>query len=83
MNGFTYISNLYNVPAKRGASIEYNGKRGHVTGANGPHVKARLDGETHAKCYHPLDLKWLAATEIKGGCYVKNQANRGRDPKLY
>lgn len=58
MNRFEYIRDYYGVPAKRGALVEYKGKKGKVTGTNGPHVKVRLEGERHAGCYHPTDLKW-------------------------
>lgn len=56
-----YICRHYGVPAKVGAAVEYEGKRGKVTGASGPHVKVKLDGDKHSLPYHPLDLKWLGA----------------------
>lgn len=41
MSDFAYICDYYGVPAKRGAVIEYEGKRGVVTGTHGPHIKAK------------------------------------------
>lgn len=58
MNGMEYIRKMYGVPAKRGALIEYNGKKGVVTGTSGPHIMARLEGEKFSKVYHPTDLSW-------------------------
>jgi len=51
-----YIRDYYRVPAKKGKIVIYKGKFGIITGARGPHVKVRLDGEKHAKPYHPSDL---------------------------
>lgn len=61
MSDFTYIRDYYGVPAKRGAIIEYEGKRGVVTGTHAAYLKVKLDGEKFSKCYHPNDLKWTEA----------------------
>lgn len=53
-----YISEHYGVPAKRNEPVEYEGRKGVVTGASGPHVLVKLDGDKHALPYHPTDLKW-------------------------
>lgn len=53
-----YIRNYYKVPATKGKVVAYKGKLGVITGANGPHVKVRLEGEKHALLYHPSDLKY-------------------------
>jgi hypothetical protein len=58
MSDFKYIQSYYGIPAQRGLVVEYEGRRGVVTGTSGPHLKVKLDGETVAKCYHPADLKW-------------------------
>ena len=50
-----YVRNHYRVPAKRGGRVTYKGKPGAITGARGPHVRIRLDGEKHARPYHPTD----------------------------
>lgn len=49
-----YIRSYYNVPAKRGARVRYNGKPGVIVGSNGARLKIRLDGERSAKAYHPM-----------------------------
>ncbi len=54
-----YIREYYGVPAKRGGRIRYHGRAGVITGARGPHVAVRLDGQNHAKPYHPTDLEYL------------------------
>ena len=61
MSQYDYIRDYYGVPIKQGASIEYEGVRGLVTGTHGPHVKAKLEGEKHSRVFHPQDLKWLDA----------------------
>ncbi len=64
MSDLKYIREYYGVPAKQGEPFSYKGMNGVVTGANGPHVMARLDGEKHSKPYHPTDLHW---PNLKGG----------------
>jgi hypothetical protein len=53
-----YIRNYYDVPAKRGKVVSYNGSLGVITGASGSHVKVRLEGQKNALPYHPSDLKY-------------------------
>ncbi len=53
-----YIREYYEVPAKRGKPVRYRGKAGVVTGSSGALVKVRLDGQKHARPYHPTDLEW-------------------------
>ena len=53
-----YIRNYYRVPAKKGKIVSYKNKLGVITGANGPHVKMRLEGERYSLSYHPSDLKY-------------------------
>lgn len=48
-----YIRQYYGVPAWKGAVVFYRGKRGEITGASGPHLTIRLDGEKHSNPYHP------------------------------
>lgn len=59
-----YIRDYYHVPAKKGKIVSYKGKLGTIIGANGPHVKIRLEGKRNAFLYHPLDpdLKY----DVKG-----------------
>lgn len=70
-DGMQWIRAYYDVPAKRGGRVEYTpcegstdkpGKFGTITGTNGPHLLVRLDGEKHARPYHPTwQLDYLAA----------------------
>ena len=53
-----YIRNYYGVPATKGKIVRYKGKLGIITGASGPHVKVRIEGEKHALPYHPTDLNY-------------------------
>lgn len=65
MNGYDYIKVYYGFPARRGVVVEYEGKRGVVTGISGPHLRVKLDGETISKPYHPDDLKWKNLGVVK------------------
>lgn len=53
-----YIRNTYGVPATKGKVVSYKGQLGVITGASGPHVKVKLEGEKHADVYHPTDLNY-------------------------
>jgi len=53
-----YIRNYYEVPAKKGKIIAYKGRLGVITGASGPYVKVRLEGDRNSLPYHPADLKY-------------------------
>lgn len=37
-----YIANYYGVPARRGAHIRFAGALARITGASGPHLRARM-----------------------------------------
>lgn len=65
MNGYDYIKFCYGFPARRGLVVEYEGKRGVVTGVRGPHLRVKLYGETISKPYHPDDLKWKNLGVVK------------------
>jgi hypothetical protein len=60
-----YIRETYNVPAKRGARVEYlagDGElmEGTITGTSGPYLLVKLDGAKHPGRYHPTwALKYL------------------------
>lgn len=64
-----WIRSQYGVPAKRGGRVEYTpcegstdktGRFGTITGTSGPHLLIRLDGEKHARPYHPTwQLRYL------------------------
>lgn len=61
-----YISKSYDVPAKKGARVEYTGggvkELGTVTGADGAHILIRLDGHKNSFPYHPTwELRYLEA----------------------
>jgi len=61
---FDYIINAYNVPAKKGGRVEYTGgpipMQGEITGADGARLLIRLDGQKHARRYHPTwELRYL------------------------
>jgi hypothetical protein len=55
---FEYIRNYYEVPAKKGKIVSYNGKLGVITGASSHTLKVRLEGAKHALTYHPSGLKY-------------------------
>lgn len=57
-----YIRNYYKVPAFVGRVVLYKGKRGVVTGASGPHVKAWFGDSKHDVIVHPMDLHWTDET---------------------
>ena len=48
-----YIRKTYNVPAKQGGVIEYQGKIGRILGASGGYLRIKLDGEKRVGLYHP------------------------------
>lgn len=56
------IARHYGVPARRGAPVLFEGKRGRVVGAlnDDEHVLVRLAGEDEARPYHPTwHMVWL------------------------
>lgn len=56
-----YIREYYGVPATKGKVVKYKDKLGVITGASGPRVKVRLDGEKNAFPCHPNDLDYQPA----------------------
>jgi hypothetical protein len=50
-----YVRDYYGVPAYKGVKVEAYGKPGVIAGGEGPHVLIKLDGEKHARPYHPTD----------------------------
>jgi len=73
-----YIREYYGVPAKKGMRVTYRSKAGVITGASGPHVRVRLDGEKSDGCYHPTDLMYIP------GIVFKASPDAGKtDPSLF
>lgn len=59
---FDYIRQAYNVPAKRGARVEFKGKPGTILRARGAHIIVQLDGQPSSKAgiYHPTwEMKYI------------------------
>ena len=59
-----YIREAYDVPARKGGRVEYTGGKapalGTIIGAEGAHLRIRLDGQKHSLPYHPTwKLKYL------------------------
>jgi len=48
-----YIRRAYNIPAKRGGRITFQGKLGVIVGSCGAYLRIRLNGEQEARNYHP------------------------------
>jgi len=68
-----YICQSYGVPANRGQRIRYTGDKspkatardGTITGAEGPHLRIRMDGDSFASIYHPTwEIEYLP-TEVR------------------
>ena len=56
-----YIREYYKVPAKKGARIKFHARPGTIVGAQGPHLRIRLDGDTGIKSYHPTwEMEYLS-----------------------
>lgn len=59
-----YIRNHYGVKAMKGGRVNAYGKPGVITGASGPHLLIKLDGEKHSNPYHPTDgIEYLAVAD--------------------
>lgn len=58
-SGFEDICAHFNVPAKKGARVYFQGQPGTVTTARGLMVRVRLDGMTWSRPYSPDELQWL------------------------
>lgn len=54
-----FIRKKFNVPAKRGGIIEYNGQRGVIVGAAGYLLKIRLNGQENLMTVNPSELKYF------------------------
>lgn len=60
-----YIRDAYNVPAQRGARVEYR-QKGHkafgtITGSRGPYLRVRMDGSNKSAVFHPTwNLTYIA-----------------------
>lgn len=50
------IRKYYNVPAKRGMKVKYDGKAGVIKSSRGSFLRILLDGENVIKTYHPTYL---------------------------
>jgi len=58
-----YIRVYYQVPAKKGSRVKAYGESGVITGASGPHLLIKLDGQKHSNPYHPTDgIEYLEAS---------------------
>lgn len=64
-----YIRTAYGVPAQRGQRVRYTGdkgpkgmaREGTITGADGAHLRIRMDGDSFSNIYHPTwELEYLA-----------------------
>lgn len=60
--GMAYIRTAYQVPAKRGVRIQFEGRAGTIVGAEGAYLLIRLDGEKKVGKYHPT---WNISYEKK------------------
>lgn len=56
---FDDIRRHFDVPARKGARVEFLGQAGTVTTARGLMVRVRLDGMTWSRPYSPNELLWL------------------------
>jgi len=48
-----WIRRTYDVPARHGMRIEYDGKPARIVGTRGPHLAFRVDGEKRITADHP------------------------------
>jgi hypothetical protein len=71
--GFEDICAQFNVPAKKGARVVYQGQPGTVTTARGLMVRVRLDGMTWSRPYMPDELEWI--DEVDDG----DEASKAKD----
>ena len=58
---FDYIKTYYNLPfIKKNMDVEFEGKKGKITGARGQYLKIMLEGQKQAGYYHPTyNLKYF------------------------
>jgi hypothetical protein len=64
-----YIRKTYDVPAKRGARVEYTGSKfpmlGTIKSADGAHLWILIDGAKIATRFHPTwKMRYLQSTAI-------------------
>lgn len=57
-NGLAYIRKFYGVPAKMGGRVQFwwpptDEQKGTITGASGPYLRVRFDGEKRTAFLHP------------------------------
>ena len=67
-----YIRDIYGVPAKRGARVEYSGSgaavQGAITSSRGPYILVRLDGDDFSMPFHPTwKLRYLDVATANDG----------------
>lgn len=58
---YSHIRARYNVPARRGARVEFKGQLGTVTSTSSAAVRVRMDGMTRSMPFEPDELHWLDA----------------------
>ncbi|MGF6346579.1 hypothetical protein QF040_001292 [Variovorax sp. W2I14] len=56
---YAHIRARYNVPAKRGARVEFHGQLGTVTSTSSAAVRVRMDGMSRSQPFAPDELRWL------------------------
>ncbi|MCR6475997.1 polysaccharide deacetylase [Variovorax sp. ZS18.2.2] len=56
---YAHIRARYNVPAKRGARVEFQGQFGTVTSSSSAAVRVRMDGMLRSQPFAPDELRWL------------------------
>jgi hypothetical protein len=56
---YEHIRARYNVPARRGARVEFRGQLGTVTSTSSAAVRVRMDGMTRSQPFAPDELHWL------------------------
>ena len=63
-HNYEYFRRTYGVPARRNAPVKYKGRKGKITGTNGPYVLIKFDGDEKGSgfVYHPTwEMEWLDA----------------------
>jgi len=53
MSSIEYIRKQYNVPAKRGGRITYQGQPATIVGSRNTYLVIKIDGEDKTKTIHP------------------------------
>lgn len=53
MSSADYIRTYYNVPAKRGGRVTFDGQPGRITGFTDQYLRVRLDGTKRSVLVHP------------------------------